>query len=296
MELKLEDFTIRDTVNTLGTRNTKSNFNEAHEIVRHHVLEKKWQKDNEFGSLSYWFESHVKVAPTPIKPLFPINGIDDFDSSFFKNNQNLVGQVSALFAKKNEFINNILPDRPCPYNRANLHQCTSRKIFYEEYIISLPYTLIFEITQRDGANYHSSEQLDFPFQLCYQENEITIEYTLTACVYSTSSSGQHFYSEVIRSFNNQSGVYKYDDLNEGTAVLISNDPTTLSGYKPQTVLVAYKLNDFNRTFMEKLNNHNINILDEKIHSGIDLIEYFTDKSHQYFNKGKNEEEEEEEPE
>ncbi|CAJ0920751.1 2820_t:CDS:2, partial [Entrophospora sp. SA101] len=130
-----------------------------------------------------------------------------------------------------------------------------------------------------GANYHSSEQLDFPFQLCYQENEITIEYTLTARVYSTSSSGQHFYSEVIRSFNNQSGVYKYDDLNEGTAVLISNDPTTLSGYKPQTVLVAYKLNDFNshsiysdsraRTFMEKLNNHNINILDEKIHSGID---------------------------
>ena len=48
--------------------------------------------------------------------------------------------------------------------------------------------------------------------LCYQENEITIEYTLTACVY-----------------NNQSGVYKCDDLNEETAVLKSNDPTTPSG-------------------------------------------------------------------
>ena len=87
--------------------------------------------------------------------------------------------------------------------------------------------------------------MDFPFQLCYEENNIPIEYILTARVYSTSSSGQHFYSEVIQSFDNQSGVYKYDDLNEGTAVLISNDPTTLSGYKPQTVLVAYKLNDFN---------------------------------------------------
>ena len=57
-----------------------------------------------------------------------------------------------------------------------------------------------------------SEKLDLPLQFCYQENEITIEYTLTACVY-----------------NNQSGVYKCDDLNEETAVLKSNDPTTPSG-------------------------------------------------------------------
>jgi len=68
---------------------------------------------------------------------------------------------------------------------------------------------------------------------------------LTACVYSTSSSGQHFYSEVIRSFNDQSGVYKYDDLNEGMAVLESKDLTSLSGNKPQTVLVAYRLKDSN---------------------------------------------------
>ncbi|CAH1761301.1 11399_t:CDS:2 [Entrophospora sp. SA101] len=48
-----------------------------------------------------------------------------------------------------------------------------------------PYTT--EAILKNGADYNSSEQLDFPFQLCYQENEITIEYTLTAHVYSTSS-------------------------------------------------------------------------------------------------------------
>jgi len=105
--------------------------------------------------------------------------------------------------------------------------------------------LLFEITQRDGANYNSSNQLDFPFQLCYKENGISIEYILTGRIYSVSSTGLHFYSEVIRSFNNQSGVYMHDDLkNEGMAVLESKDPTSLSGCKPQTTLVAYRLNDF----------------------------------------------------
>jgi len=46
-------------------------------------------------------------------------------------------------------------------------------------MISWPHTLIFEVTQRDCANYNSSEQLDFPFQLCYEENGISIEYTTT---------------------------------------------------------------------------------------------------------------------
>ncbi|CAJ0834727.1 7087_t:CDS:2 [Entrophospora sp. SA101] len=34
---------------------------------------------------------HVKIAPTPIKPLFPINGNDEFGSSFFEDNPNLIG-------------------------------------------------------------------------------------------------------------------------------------------------------------------------------------------------------------
>ncbi|CAJ0845147.1 20163_t:CDS:2 [Entrophospora sp. SA101] len=38
---------------------------------------------------------HVKIAPTPIKPLFPINGNDEFGSSFFEDNPNLIGQVST---------------------------------------------------------------------------------------------------------------------------------------------------------------------------------------------------------
>jgi len=115
-------FTIRDTVNTPGIKNVKSTFNEAREIVRRHVLEKKWQEDNQFGSLTHWFENiileekestklmsqfcvlglriwscksgHVKISPTPIKPLFPINGIDEFGGSFFEDNPNLIGQVS----------------------------------------------------------------------------------------------------------------------------------------------------------------------------------------------------------
>ena len=88
-----------------------------------------------------------------------------------------------------------------------------------------------------------SNQLNFPFQLGYQEDGVSMEFMLTAHVYSTSSSGQHFYSEVIRSFNDQSGVYKYDNLNDGMAVLESEDLTSLSGCKPQTVLVSYRSND-----------------------------------------------------
>ena len=82
--------------------------------------------------------------------------------------------------------------------------------------------------------------------IIYKENDISIEYTLTGRVYSTSPSGVHFYSEVIRSFDGQSGVYKYDDLkNEGMALLESKDLTSLSGCKPQTTLVAYRINDYN---------------------------------------------------
>ncbi|CAJ0862584.1 9062_t:CDS:2 [Entrophospora sp. SA101] len=103
-------------------------------------------------------------------------------------------------------------DQPCPYNRANLYQCINQEISYEEYIIFWPHTLIFEITQRDGQNYNSSHQLDFPFQLCYEENNIPIEYILTARVYSTSSSGQHFY--IIEYFWDKGHQY-YNTNNEG---------------------------------------------------------------------------------
>ena len=169
-------------------------------------------------------------------------------STIIQIHPNLIGQVSALFLQKDQLISRseVLSGRPCPYNRANLHQCINREIFYEEYVISWPHTLIFEITQRDSNNYNSSDKLDFPFQLIYKENDISIEYTLTGRVYSTSPSGVHFYSEVIRSFDGQSGVYKYDDLkNEGMALLESKDLTSLSGCRPQTTLVAYRINDFN---------------------------------------------------
>jgi hypothetical protein len=44
------------------------------------------------------------------------------------DNLNLIGQVSALFAQKNQLISKIFPDQPCPYNRANLYQCINREI------------------------------------------------------------------------------------------------------------------------------------------------------------------------
>ena len=31
---------------------------------------------------------HIKIAPIPINPLLPINGVDEFNSPFFENNQN----------------------------------------------------------------------------------------------------------------------------------------------------------------------------------------------------------------
>ncbi|CAH1770867.1 13861_t:CDS:2, partial [Entrophospora sp. SA101] len=114
-------FTIRDTVNTPGTKNVKSTFNEAREIVHHHVLEKKCQEDNQFGSLTHWFENIILKE---------------------KESTKLMSQFCVLGLR-------IWSYQPCPYNRANLYQCINQEISYEEYIIFWPHTLIFEITQRD---------------------------------------------------------------------------------------------------------------------------------------------------
>ena len=145
--------------------------------------------------------------------------------------------------EKNKLISNVRPNELCQHSRANLCKCDNRKIKYQEFIISWASTLIFEITQRDGNFYNSSDDLDFPFQLFYNENDSEpLEYTLTGRVYSTSSSGVHFYSKIIRSFNEQKAIYKYDDLNSGLATLESNDPVTLSGNHLNTILVSYVLN------------------------------------------------------
>ncbi len=262
-------FTLRDAA---GTKGIKTILNRAREMIREHVIDKKWQKDNQFGSLTDWFEKiiaeekssitlisefcvlglrkwicnsgHIRISPIPIKPFYPINGMEEFNDSFFQENQNLKGQVSALFIKKNELIHCVHPDEPCPYDRSNLSQCVDRKINYEEYIISYPPILIFELTQRDGANYNSSEQLDFPLHLSCKSNEESLEYTLTARAFSTLSSGHHFYCKVIRSFNEQRAVYRYDDLRDGgMAYLESNDVTSIAGCQALTVLVAYTLNN-----------------------------------------------------
>jgi len=231
-------FTIRDNLDHFTAK--KSTLNGAREMIRLHVVEKGWQKDGEFGSPTLWFENviaeeksslkllshfcilglrmwqcesgHVRIAPIPFKPFTPINGVEDFDSPFFEVHTSLIGQISAFFLEKNKLINRIRPDEPCQHSRAstkftNLCKCSKRKINYQEFVISWPSTLIFEITQRDGDIYNSSDNLDFPLRLSYNEDDLElIEYILTGRVYSTSSSGVHFYSKIIRSFNEQKAV------------------------------------------------------------------------------------------
>ncbi|CAJ0845165.1 20169_t:CDS:2, partial [Entrophospora sp. SA101] len=47
---------------------------------------------------------HVKIAPTPIKPLFPINGNDEFGSSFFEDNPNLI-VIEYFWDKGHQYYN-----------------------------------------------------------------------------------------------------------------------------------------------------------------------------------------------
>lgn len=262
-------FTIRDSVN--NTTAKKAIYSSAREIVRLHVLEKKWQRDNEFGSLTFWFENiikrenhplkilshfcilglrvwqcdsgHIRIAPLPLNPLTLINGVEDFNKPFFEVNPTLIGQVSALFWQKNKSISQVKPDEPCQHLRANIFTCNERKIKYEEFIISWPSILFFEISQREGGDYNSSHNLDFPLQLHYSGDGYDLKYNLTGRTYSVSSSGVHYYSKVIRTFNEEKAVYEYDDLNDGVAKLESNDPVALAGNHPDTVLVSYLLDE-----------------------------------------------------
>ena len=61
-------FTIRDSLNN-NKMAKKAIYSSAREIIRIHVLEKGWQKDNEFGSLTFWFENMIKQDNLPLKVL-----------------------------------------------------------------------------------------------------------------------------------------------------------------------------------------------------------------------------------
>lgn len=262
-------FTIRDSMNNVAAK--KAIYSSAREIVRLHVLEKGWQKDNEFGSLTLWFENiikldnhplkilshfcilglriwkcdsgHIRIAPTPLNPLTMINGIEDFNKPFFEINPGLIGEVSALFWQKNQLISRVNLNEQCQHLRANICMCNQRKIQYEEIIISWPSVLTFEIAQREGGDYNSSHNLDFPLQLHYSRDNFDLKYILTGRAYSVSSTGAHYYSKVIRTFNGEKAIYKYDDLNDGVAKLESNYPSDLAGNHLDTVLVSYLLDE-----------------------------------------------------
>ncbi|CAH1768750.1 633_t:CDS:2, partial [Entrophospora sp. SA101] len=291
----------------LTNKSKKSSYSDAREVVRQYILEKKWQQDGEYGSLTLWYEKiikendslnilsyfcplgiriwkcesgHIRIAPTPMTPLILINGLEDFNTPFFDENKHLIGQISALFAQKDGFILSEHPNEPCQHSRVNIHECEKRKINHEEFIVSWPKILIFEITQRDNGSSNSSESLNFPLHL----NSGCLNYSLLGRVYSTSTSGSHFYSRLIKNFNENIGIYKYDDLNGGIAILESNNPISLAGEQQLATLVAYNLEEDNLDYFNsktnKLRNYNIEI-PNNITSGMKLMEFFMDKSNQY---------------
>jgi hypothetical protein len=261
-------FIIREQ---LTNKSKKSSYNDAREVVRQYILEKKWEQDWEYGSLTLWYENiikendslnilsyfcplgiriwkcesgHIRIAPTPMSPLILINGLEDFDTPFFDENKHLIGRISALFAQKDGFISSEHPNESCQHSRVNIHKCDKRKIIHEEFIVSWPKILIFEITERDNGSFNSSESLNFPLHL----NSGCLNYSLLGRAYSTSKSGSHFYCRLIKKFNENSGVYKYDDLNGGIAILESNNPISLAGEQQLTTLIAYNLEENNSDY------------------------------------------------
>ncbi|CAJ0639487.1 8924_t:CDS:2 [Entrophospora sp. SA101] len=137
-------------------------------------------------------------------------------------------------------------------------------------------TLWFYNVTGDVDSYNSSEHLNFPLNLNYNNDGIgSIRYNLTARAFSTTSSGTHFYAKIIH--NNV--VYRYYDLkSQGVVSIESKDPNSLSGKHSNSVLVAYDLceeeastrfsNNCIEIFLEKLSNFEIEIPKEKSTSAI----------------------------
>jgi hypothetical protein len=85
------------------------------------------------------------------------------------------------------------------------------------------------------------QTLNFPLHLTSCEDEIAcLNYSLLGRVYSTSPNGGYFYSRLIKNFNENTGVYKHNGV-----ILKSNNPISLAGEQPLTVLVGYSLNGDN---------------------------------------------------
>jgi hypothetical protein len=196
----------------LTDKSKKSSYSDAREVVRQYILEKEWENDGEYGSLTLWYENiikeqkdsleilsyfcalgiriwrcesgHIRIAPTPMKPLIQIDGLEEFNSQFFYENKHLIGEVSALFTQKDGVILSEHPNGSCQHSRININECNKEKINYEEFIISWPKMLFFEITQRDNGSFNLSEKLNFLLHLNSCEDEITrLNYSLLGRVY-----------------------------------------------------------------------------------------------------------------
>jgi len=109
-------------------------------------------------------------------------------------------------------------------------------------VIEMPRILVFYVCQRDNTFYNPSSEIDFPLFINTSNSETALEYRLTGKVFSTQSTGLHFYAKVIREFGEQCAVYHYDDLaRKGKSIILSTDPMTLSGKEELTVMAMYSL-------------------------------------------------------
>jgi hypothetical protein len=193
-------------------------------------------------------EGHLQVKTGQPQPFFAINGFESWaDEKGFdlKDGNFLVeeyGNVESLWRRRLLVPKTVITvDSHCP-GRDQAVKCATKTEATAELLLTLPRTIVFYMSQRDGSKYNSSSMLHFPFMLTAQHSETPLEYRLSSKVYSMTPEGIHFNAKVLREFGNLAGVYEYDDLKRnGKASLVSKNPADISNDEPLLVMVFYNL-------------------------------------------------------
>ena len=254
-------------------------FLQARELIRQFVVfDQRWETDNTFGSTDIWLgnitkysrstsippanamtllcrgsvritictEGHVQVKPKPYTPWIIVAGLEAFEDTTFEANE--IGNIGALLRREALSTFRFSRDASCPMKRQGFlvqaRSCRGTQVFEEDVTIQWPRIMTFYICQKDNIMFHPSKELDFPSELTVEDSPTPLRYQLQAKVYSTTSTGEHFYSKVIRHFPDvqKSGVYIYDDLrNGGKAILQSEEPGQLAQAEELCVMVMYRL-------------------------------------------------------
>jgi hypothetical protein len=202
---------------------------------------------------------HLVVKTNRSLPWFTIHGLGNWEN--FQMDQ--IGNVDDLFRQQLLKPCSIITlDSHCDRCLYEGNSCEEKTRAELDIIMLLPRILIFYIGQRDSTMFNPSSSINFPFIIKTSNSETTLEYRLTGKVFSTSSTGMHFYAKVIRKFGELNGVYKFDDLVfNGKATQISTNPTTLSGKEELTVMAAYTLISSEESYLqysqERAGNYNL---------------------------------------